>query len=203
MSPSDIAARLGKFAAATLYEAIGRTGGMTPAIRPVTTHEHMAGVAYTVRILGAETAAVLRAVAEAPPGSVLVIDTGSVGIAPVWGGTSSLAGRLRGLAGCVTNGCVRDTAGIRESGLPVYAAGVCVIGTLKNHPGWHNVPVTVGGVCVMPGDYVIGDADGVVVVPAATGEAAIALAAAQQEKEEARDARIRAGESITRVVGLE
>ena len=85
---------------------------------------------------------------------------------------------------------------------PVYAAGVCVIGTLKNHPGWHGVPITIGGVTINPGDYVIGDADGVMVVPTSMGEQAIAAATVQHEKEEARDARVRSGESISSVVGL-
>lgn len=202
MSPDDIARQLGTFAAATIYEASGKSGGMTPEIRPMVPGARMAGVAFTVRILGAETAAVLRAIEIAPPGSVLVIDTGSIGIAPVWGGTSSLAGKMRDLAGCVTNGCVRDVEGMIATGFPVYATAVCVIGTLKNHCGWHGVPVTVGGVVVHSGDYVVGDADGVVVVPAARGSIAIEAASAQRVKEEARDARVRAGEPITAVVGL-
>ncbi len=202
MSPDEIARKLGEFAAATLYEACEKIGGMTAEIRPIVPGARLAGVAYTVRTLGAETAAVLHAIDKAPCGSVLLIDAGSVGVAPIWGGTSSLASSVRGLAGCVTNGCVRDMEGILKIGLPVYAAGVCVIGTLKNHPGWHGVPITIGGVSIHPGDFVIGDADGVMVVPAAMGEKAIALAAAQHEKEEARDARVRTGESILQVVGL-
>ncbi len=202
MSPAEIVRKLGEFAAATLYEACGKCGGMTAEIRPIVPGAKLAGVAYTVRTLGAETAAVLRAIDEAPRGSVLVIDSGSVGIAPIWGGTSSLASSVRGLAGCVTNGCARDVAGITKVGLPVYAAGVCVIGTLKNHPGWHGVSITIGGVTIHPGDYVIGDADGVMVVPASMGERAIAAATMQHENEEARDARVRSGESISSVVGL-
>ncbi len=202
MRPDEIARKLSAFAAATLYEASGKAGGMSAEIRPMIPRSRMAGVAFTVRTLGAETAAVLRAVEEAPSGSVLMIDTGSVGTAPVWGGTSSLASKLRGLAGCVTNGCVRDLEGMIEVGLPVYAAAVSVIGTLKNHPGWHGVPITLGGVAVHPGDYVVGDADGVVVIPQAEAMRTLEAAAIQHEKEEARDARVRAGEPITIVVGL-
>jgi len=162
----------------------------------------MAGIAYTLRILGAETLAVLRALEAAPPGSVLVIDCGSVGTCSVWGGTSSLASRTRGLAGCVTNGNVRDTDEIRELGVPVYGGGVSVTGTLKNHPGWTGVEVTVGGIVVKPGDYVIGDADGVVVVDQERAEAVLAAAAMQKKKEDDRDARIRAGEPLSLVLGL-
>lgn len=202
MQTAAIARELGTFAAATLYEACGKSGGMTAAIRPMVPGARLAGVAFTIRTLGAETAAVLRAIESAPPGAVLMIDTGSVGHAPVWGGTSSLASKLRGLAGCVTNGCVRDVDEVVATGFPVYAAAVSVVGTLKNHPGWQDVPIALGGVAVHPGDYVVGDADGVVVIPAADGLRAIEAATAQRDKEEARDARIRAGEPITVVVGL-
>lgn len=202
MRPEEIARQLGTFAAATLYEAAGKSGAMSADIRPMIARSRMAGIAFTVRTLGAETAAVLRAIDAAPPGAVLVIDTGSVGTAPVWGGTSSLASKLRGLAGCVTNGCVRDVDEIIELGMPVYAAAVSVIGTLKNHPGWHNAPITLGGVAVQPGDYVVGDSDGVVVVPAAQALRLIDAATVQKQKEQERDARIRAGESIAAVVGL-
>lgn len=198
----SLAARLGEFAAATLYEALGKTGGMTPDIRPMIPGARMAGIAYTVRILGSATAAVLTAVAEAPPGAVLVIDTGSVGQATTWGGTSGLAAKVRGLAGMVTNGLVRDIDEMIELGLPVFAAGVSVIGTLKNHPGWRGIPIAIGGVVVHPGDFVIGDSDGVAVVPAARAGETISAARGQRAREAERDGRIRAGESIIDVLGL-
>jgi regulator of RNase E activity RraA len=155
-----------------------------------------------VRILNAETLAVLRAIDDAPRGSVVVIDCGSVGTCSVWGGTSSLASKTRGIAGCVTNGNVRDIEEVRELGFPVFAPGVCVTGTLKNHPGWTGIEISVGGVCVRPGDFIIGDEDGVVVVPSAIGDRVLALAAEQQKKEQERDARIRAGESLAAVLNL-
>lgn len=175
---------------------------MGPEIRAMVPGARMAGIAYTLRILGAETLAVLRALEAAPRGSVLVIDCGSVGTCSVWGGTSSLASKTRGLAGCVTNGNVRDTDEIRELGVPVYGGGVSVTGTLKNHPGWTGVEVTVGGIVVRPGDYVIGDSDGVVVVRKEEAEKVIAAAKVQKKKEDERDARIRAGEALSVVLGL-
>jgi len=201
-TPAGIAARLGRFPAATLYEAAGKCGGMNAEIKAMVPGARMAGVAYTLRILGAETLAVLRALEAAPSGSVLVIDCGSVGTCSVWGATSSLASKTRGLAGCVTNGNVRDIDEIRELGVPVYGGGISVTGTLKNHPGWTGVEVSVGGVTVKPGDYVVGDADGVVVIPKDKGELVIQAAALQKNKEDERDARIRAGEPLSAVLGL-
>lgn len=197
-----VAQAMGGFSTATLYEALGKSGAMAAEIRCMLPGTRLCGVAYTVRTLGAETAAVLTAIDDAAPGAVLVIDTGTVGVSPTWGGTSSIASSLRGLAGMVTNGVVRDLDEMIETGLPVYATGRSPIGTLKNHPGWRQVPVSVGGVLVNPGDFVIGDGDGVVVVPAALGEQALERAEAQRRKETERDARIRAGERITAVVGL-
>ena len=201
-SGESIARALGEYPAATLYEALGKSGGMSAAIRSIVPRARLAGVAYTIRLLGAETLALLTAIEEAPAGAVLVIDTGSEGTAPTWGGTSSLAAKVRGLAGAVTNGLVRDIEEVIEIGVPIYATGACVIGTQKNHPGWRGIPVTLGGVVVHPGDFVIGDADGVVVVPAARADEALERAAVQRAKETARDERILRGEPLTVVLGL-
>ena len=195
-------AELGSFPAATLYEALGKSGGMSADIRSMVERPKLCGPAYTVRILGCESAAVLWAVEQAPAGSVIVIDTGSSGSAPVWGGTSTLGAMVRGIAGMVTNGLVRDLDEIQDMRFPVYATGTSVHGTLKSHPGWTGEPVCVGGVVVNPGDIVVGDSDGVVVIPAARLDEAIEKARLQRKKEVDRDARIRAGEPISIVVGL-
>ncbi len=202
MTPHEIAETLGRYPTATIYEAAGKRGDMAPDIRPIVPGVSLAGVAYTVRTFPSDTTAVIRALDAAPAGSVLVIDAGGTDRAAVWGGTSSLVCSLRGLAGCVTNGCVRDTDDLRETGIAVYAAGIAPRGTLKNHEGWREILVSVGGVTVAPGDYVIGDGDGVVVVPAAEGAAICERASAQRELEEARDARVRDGESLASIIGL-
>ncbi len=202
MLNDEIAATLAGYPTATIYEALGKAGAMLPAIRPLLRRSRLAGIAYTIRILPAETAAVLRAIDEAPAGAVLVIDAGDTGVSSVWGGTSSLASAIRGLRGCVTNGYARDLDEMIDLCVPVYAAGVAVTGTLKNHPGWTNIPVAVGGVVVHPGDFVIGDSDGVVIVPQDEGERAIAASQKQLEKEQARDARVRAGEPLASILSL-
>ena len=202
MTPQQIAETLGRYRTATLYEAAGKTGDMAPDIRPIVPGISFSGIAYTVRTLPGDSTGVVRALDDAAPGSVLVIDAGGTERAAVWGGTSSLVCGMRGLTGCVTNGCVRDTDDLVAAGIAVYAAGVAPRGTLKNHEGWRGIPVSVGGVAVSPGDYVIGDGDGVVVIPAADGEAICGRAEAQREMEEARDARVRNGESLASVLGL-
>ena len=202
MTPREIAETLGRYPTATIYEAAGKSGDMAPDIRPIVPGGSMLGIAYTVRTFPSDSTAVIRALDDAQAGSVLVIDAGGTDRAAVWGGTSSLVCSLRGLAGCVTNGCVRDIDDLLETRIAVYAAGIAPRGTLKNHEGWRGIPVSVGGVTVSPGDYVIGDRDGVVVVPAADGTAMCERARDQRQKEEARDARVRSGESLASVIGL-
>ena len=202
MTPREIAETLGRYPVATLYEAAGKCGDMSPDIRPVVPGRPLAGTAYTVRTFPSDTKAVIRALDDAPAGSVLVIDAGGTERAAVWGGTSSLVCSLRGLAGCVTNGCVRDVDDLVEAGIPVYAAGIAPRGTVKNHDGWRGIAVAVGGVSVSPGDYVVGDRDGVIVIPAADGAKTCELAREQRQREESRDARVRDGESLASVIGL-
>jgi len=202
MEIQELVHALAALPAATLYEGMGKAGAFHHHIRPMCPGSRLAGLAYTIRILPGETAAVLRAIEEAPTGSVLVIDTGGNGESAVWGGTSSLASKVRGLAGCVTNGLVRDIDEIADIGIPVYAAGITVTGTIKNHPGWVGIPVSVGGQVINPGDILVGDADGVVVIPKLLAQEALDGGMKQRSKEESRDARIKAGEPLTLVLGM-
>jgi regulator of RNase E activity RraA len=202
MEIQELVHALAALPAATLYEGMGKAGAFHHHIRPMCPGSRLAGLAYTIRILPGETAAVLRAIEEAPTGSVLVIDTGGNGESAVWGGTSSLASKVRGLAGCVTNGLVRDIDEIADIGVPVYAAGITVTGTIKNHPGWVGITVSVGGQVINPGDILVGDADGVVVIPKSLAQEALDGGMKQRSKEESRDARIKAGEPLTLVLGM-
>jgi len=202
METQELVDALATLPAATLYEGMGKAGAVNHHIRPMCPGSRLAGLAYTIRILPGETAAVLRAIEEAPTGSVLVIDTGGDGESAVWGGTSSLASKVRGLAGCVTNGLVRDIDEIADIGVPVYAAGITVTGTIKNHPGWVGIPVAVGGQVIHPGDILVGDADGVVVIPKSLAKEALDGGMKQRAKEESRDARIKTGEPLTLVLGM-
>jgi len=202
--PLDAAtlARFLALPAATIYESQGKLGDMDPAIKPVARGMRLGGPAFTAKCWPGDSKGVLRAIDAAPPGAVLVVDAGATMRSTIWGGTSSMAAKLRGLAGIVTNAAVRDAEELAEIGWPVFAPGCSVRGTVKNHPGWLGLTVSVGDVPVAPGDIIVGDADGVVVVPAARLAEVASRAFAAGEAEAARDARIRAGEPITRVLGI-
>jgi 4-hydroxy-4-methyl-2-oxoglutarate aldolase len=202
MRQIELADALGRLPTATLYEAAGKRGDMSPTIRPVVPGVKLAGFALTLRVWPGDTLGVLRAIDRAPAGSVIVVDAGGTDRAAVWGGTSTKASIVRSVRGCVTNGCVRDVDEIMKLGFPVFASGISPRGTLKNHPGWTDVPIAVGGVAVNPGDFVIGDSDGIVVIAAGDAEQVLVRAQTQRASESDRDARVQAGEPLAKILDL-
>jgi len=195
--------QLSRLPCATVYEAGGKRGDMSPAIRQMVPGRGLAGPAFTVRCLPGDFAAVLRAIDKAKRGDVLVIEAGGSERVTALGGTTSLTAKTRGLAGAVLNGACRDLDEIRAMKFPVYALGASVRGTLRNHPGWLQVPVSVGGTVVCPGDLVIGDADGVVVVEKSRLAEVAKKAMAQRKLEQAREKQLRAGASLIKMFHLE
>ena len=187
---------------ATIYEAAGAVGDVDPMIKSLVPGSHMAGVAFTLRTKPGDNLGVFYAISEAPPGSVLVIDGGNSTRVTIWGGTSTVASQERGIVGCVCNAAVRDLDEILVTKFPVFGPGLAVRGTVKNHKGWTQIPVTIGDVLVNPGDIVVGDSDGIVVIAAARAEEVALLAVEQRRKELDRESRLRKGESVKGVMGL-
>ena len=184
---------------ATVYEAAGKLGDISPQIRPMVDGVRLAGPAFTVKTMPGDNLVVFRAIEEAPKGSVIVIDGGGSERATIWGGSSTLAAYTRGLAGCVTNAAVRDLGEIRELRFPVFAPSTSVRGTSKGHPGWIGLTIAIGDAVVNPGDIILGDEDGLMVVPAEKAAEIATKALAKRRDEEARDARIRSGEALSSI----
>jgi 4-hydroxy-4-methyl-2-oxoglutarate aldolase len=197
----DVVSILSNIPTATIYESAGKWGDVAPYIRPVVEGVRLAGRAFTVKAMPGDNLVIFRAIEEAPAGSVLVIDAGATDRATIWGGTSTVACVAKKIAGCVTNAAVRDVAQIRALRFPVYAAGINVRGTVKSHPGWTQVPISIGDVPVKPGDIVIGDEDGVVIVASERADEIADKAVEKRRAEEAREERILRGESIRTVLG--
>ena len=188
--------------AASLYEAAGKRGDMAPHIRALAGGKRLAGFAFTLRTLPGDNLGVFHAISAAQRNDVLVIDAGGTDRVTIWGGTSAIAAQAKGIAGCVTNAAIRDAAEIDALGFPVFAAGTSVRGATKNHAGWMYIPVCVGDVTVNPGDLIVGDEDGVVVIPEAEIEMVVARAVELEVGHALRDARLRAGEAIASVMKL-
>ena len=140
-----------------MHRNIGTTG-LQPYHRPVA--QTMAGTAVTARSRGGDNLSYLRALEFCRPGDVLVVDAGGDLNNAVVGGILSFYAAHIGVAGVVIDGAVRDVAEIRAREFPVYARGVTHRGPYKDGPGEINVPVSVGGMVVNPGDIVVGDQDG-------------------------------------------
>lgn len=145
-----------------MHRNIG-TVGLTPY--HLASKKTMAGVAVTVRSRGGDNLAYLRALEFCRPGDVLVIDAGGDVCNAVVGGILTFYAAKIGLAGVVVDGAIRDVAEIRSRAFPVYARGVTHRGPYKDGPGEINVPVSVGGMVVNPGDIVVGDQDGLLAIP--------------------------------------
>jgi 4-hydroxy-4-methyl-2-oxoglutarate aldolase len=173
------------------------------AIRPVHPISGcIVGTAVTVAAPGPDGTAVHHALSLARPGDFLVIDRlGDDRYACIGGGTG-LAAQTAGAAGIVLDGPVTDPDEIRDLGLPVWARGVSGITTrILNLGGAVNVPVAVGNVPVLPGDYVVADPVGIVIIPAAEAEDTLREAEARAPHSPATQARVRAGEKLGDISG--
>ena len=153
----------------------------------------LAGTAVTVKTRGGDNLAILRAYDHCRPGDVMVVDAdGDIDNALV-GGIMTFAAAALGLAGMVLDGAIRDVAEIRARTFPVYARGVTHRGPYKDGPGAINVPVSIGGMVVRPGDIVVGDQDGLIAISPGEAGDVVARALKQHEAEEATMQAIRDG----------
>jgi regulator of RNase E activity RraA len=145
-------------------DANGRHGAMDYQIKPLNQDWYFVGTAITVRARPVDNLIVYKALEIAQPGDVLVITNENSTLAAILGDLVVSIAKAKGLSGIVTDGLARDAAGIRELNLPVFVRGLSPNSPFKDGPGEINFPITCGGVVVHPGDVVIGDEDGVVVV---------------------------------------
>jgi 4-hydroxy-4-methyl-2-oxoglutarate aldolase len=151
--------------ACVLADAMGRTNAMGAEVRPMWVGARLLGRAVTARPTGTELAAVFDAIDLAEPGDVIVVEgAGSASVA-FWGENTTLSARNRGAVGVVLGAPCRDVAAHARLGFPVFATGATPRAGVFGSRGETQVPVTVGGMVVRPGDAVLGDENGVVVVP--------------------------------------
>lgn len=190
-------ARLAQLGAATVYEANGQKYALDAGLKPLDPTSTIAGRAVTLDIAPADNWYVHLAVLECQPGDVLVIDAKGYLEAGPWGDVLTALAQERGIAGLVIDGAVRDSQDIVASGFQVFARGLSIKGTTKIVPGRINVPIAVGGVVVEPGDVIVGDADGLVRVPAAEVHTALAAAQARAAKEDRFVQQIRSNGATT------
>ena len=189
----DLIERFSKIGTATVHEASGQKGGVSPAIKPIAKGVRICGPAFTVQCHPKDNLMLHKAIQRAQPGDVLVASVGGYYEAGYWGGlmaTSAVAKKLGGLA---IDGCIRDSEEIIEMGFPVFCRGFCIWGTSKSVLGLINHPIIFGGILVNPGDLILGDDDGMVVVERKECEAVLEKSIKRVENEEKKTERLKAG----------
>jgi len=199
----DLVAAARALGSATLHEAAGRIGALPGAIQAVAPSMRLAGPAFTVEVPAGDNLGIHRAIYAANAGDVLVVSTRGGTEWGYWGEILNEAALARGLGGLVIAGGVRDTHVLAEQPFPVFSDGVCIRGTLKNiAPYWLGRPVAIGDVVISAGDLVVGDRDGVVVLPPVAVEPAVVKGHQREADEVEKIAQIRAGVRTLELYGF-
>ncbi len=190
------------FDTATLYEAAGRRGMVDPGIRPAWVGAQLCGVAATVECPPADNLMLHHAVAVAVPGVVIVASLGSYLLTGAWGEILTVAAQARGVSGLAVDGAVRDIDAIAERAFPVFSRGLAIGACTKERPGRMDVPIHFGGVIVRPGDIVVGNADGIVIIEQERAEQVYTAAVARRDREALLMEQLRQGKTTLELLGL-
>lgn len=181
---------------ALLSDALGKSGGMDHYMRCYSAKHRMAGPAFTLRVHTADILMVGKALSDCPRGHVLVIDGQGERNTALWGGITTECAQLKGLEGVVIDGAIRDVEQIRRSRLPVFACGAVPNAGGAEYLGETGIPIQCAGAVVSPGDWIVADEDGVVVVPAGRVEATLERAEALRLVEQAIYAEVKKGKDL-------
>ena len=199
---ADPLERLAGAASASVADALGSTGVLDPDVRPVWVGARVFGPAFTARCYPNSIITVHMALLEAAPRDVLVVDAGHDASGALFGAIMATEAQHHGIAGLVTDGAVRDVADLAHMGFPAFARRTTPRVGTNRRVGTTGEAISCGGVVVRPGDYVLGDQDGVVVIPRErVGEITDAIEAIKDKEASWRE-RMAAGERIADLIGF-
>jgi len=192
----EVAKKASMFQAAILADVAGRRGTLHGRIAPLAPEMKLAGPAFTIEVRGGDNLMIHTAMTLAKPGDILVIDGKADRTCALMGAIMINACRQLKLGGVVMDGAARDTLELRDLGFPVFCVGANPNGPTKFIPGRINHTISCGGISVNPGDLIVGDADGVVVVERAKAASLLEAAQKKVDDETARIAAIRQGQGL-------
>ncbi len=199
---AELIKALGAQGSATVSEAQNRTGLLQPYMRPIYPTARLAGSAITVLCHPGDNMMIHAAIEVCQPGDVLVVATTSPSTCGMFGELMGTSCQTHGIRGLILDAGIRDVADLTTMNFPVWAKAISAQGPLKVVPGSVNVPIVCAGAQVNPGDVVVGDVDGIVIVPRAHVAAVARLGQERVEKEAQVRARLKAGEYSVNIQGL-
>jgi 4-hydroxy-4-methyl-2-oxoglutarate aldolase len=198
----EVVRALGELGVATVHEAQGRAGLMKPYMRPIYSTARAAGSAVTVSSQPGDNLMLHAAMEVCAAGDILVVTTTSESTDGMFGELLGVSCQAHGVAGLIIDAGVRDTAELTAMDFPVWAKAVSAQGTVKSSAGSVNVPVVCAGAAVNPGDVIVADSDGVVVVPRERAAEVAGLGRERVDKENGSRERLRKGELGVHFYGL-
>ena len=194
---------LAKFSPATIHEAQGRRGALSSRLKPVDYRMKLCGPAFTVKCAPRDNIMLQLAINYAKPGDIIVVSAGEYEEAGSFGDVLANACLAKGIGGLVTDTGVRDTLQLRDLGFPVFSLSVCIKGTVKETIAAVNDSIIVGGETIHPGDIIVGDADGLVVVRREDAQDTAKLSQAREDAETGFIEAYKQGKSVIEVSNLE
>lgn len=204
-SQQDILNKIKHISSSTLHEAAGKIGSLPSQIKPIDNQFKICGYAFTVQSPSGDNLWLHHAIYEANKGDILVVDVGFGYDYGYWGEIMTNAAIERGLGGLIINGCVRDRDSLIKLQFPIFSRGFCIRGTGKDKTaqGLINRPTRIGDIIINPGDLIVGDSDGIVVIPKARASQALKEAQHREEKERAIILELKKGKSTLDLYNLD